>query len=134
MGVAVLSTLTGLREEIVDAINAAGIKAIHYVGENIVPPVAIVVPNEPYVSAPVGENTFRKPFSVSLQVLLIGPKATNKGIAERMDQMIETVLDALEDWDITEVTAPGETSIKGVVYGGAVVTLVQNISLDKEAN
>lgn len=123
--------LTSIREEIKDVLTEAGIKAVEYVQENIIPPVAVVVPATPYVTMPEGKNPFGE-YSVNMQILLIAGKGTNKTSANKIDSMIVDVLDALDDWDITEVTAPQEMSLKGVPYMGAVVTLEQNTKLDKE--
>lgn len=128
-----VNTLTDMRTEISNVLKAAGIKSVDYVSEQIIPPVAIVVPADPYISTPVGVNPFNAPYAVNLQILLLGPKATSKGAATQMDELIVSCLDALDDYDITEVTAPGEVTIKGgSVYSGAVLTLNQNTNITKE--
>lgn len=126
-----VNPLTNIREEITDALTEAGIKAIEYVKENIVPPVAVVIPATPYVTLPEGKNPFGE-YNINIMILLIAGKGTNKGTAEKIDSMIVDVLDALDDWDITEVTAPQEMNLKGTPYMGAVVTLEQNTKLEKE--
>lgn len=132
MGAAVLNTLTQVRQDIVDVLKAAGLNAIHYVGATIVPPVAIVVPADDYITTPQGENPFNAPYSINLQILVIGQKATNATAAENMDFLIASVVEALTDWDITEVTAPGEVSLKGITYSGAVLSLSTNTQIEKE--
>lgn len=127
-----VNVLTTLREDISDALTEAGIKAVEYVQENIVPPVAVVVPADPYVTLPEGRNPYGSPYSVKMQILVIAGKGTNKTTANKIDSMIVDVLDALDDWDITEVTAPQEVRLKGVPYMGAVVTLESNTKLEKE--
>lgn len=126
-----VNPLTSLREEIVDVLTEAGIKASEYVQENIVPPVAVVIPATPYITLPEGKNPFGE-YNVNMQILLIAGKGTNKTAANKIDSMIVDVLDALEDWDITEVTAPQEVRLKGTPFMGAVVTLEQNTKLEKE--
>lgn len=126
-----VNPLTDLRTEIADALTAAGIKAVEYVQENIVPPVAVVVPATPYITTPEGRNPFGE-YNVNIHVLVIGGKGTNRTSATKIDSMIVDVLDALDDWEITEVTAPQEMSLKGTPFMGAVVTLEQNTKLDKE--
>lgn len=129
-----MSTLTKARKDVADALNEAGLKAVEYVQENIVPPVCVVLPNPSYVSAPVGQNPFKKPYSIRMDVLVIGGKGTNKSAAERIDSMLASAIEALEDdWDITEVEAPQEVSIKGITYLGALVTLEENTNIEKEA-
>lgn len=130
MGASILNTLTDLRTEIAEVLTGQGIKAIDYVGENIVPPVCVVVPADPYVIAaddvPFGH------FSVGINVLIIGAKGTNKTAAARIDSMIVDVIHALEDWDITEVRQPMEVTLKGQTFMGSVITLEQTTKLEKE--
>lgn len=127
-----MNTLTSIREEVKDALKEEGYNAAEYVAENIVPPVCIVVPSDSYITTPVGQNPFGH-YSVTLQVLLIGGKGTNKTAAEKIDSMIIGVVDTLdEQWDVTEVTAPQNMNLKGINYIGAVVTLVVNTKLTKE--
>ena len=127
-----VNPLTSIREEIKDVLTAAGIKAAEYVQENIVPPVAVIVPASPYVTLPEGRNPYGSPYTVNMQILIIAGKGTNKTSANKIDSMIVDVIDALDDWDITEVTAPQEMSLKGIPYMGAVVTLEHNTKLEKE--
>lgn len=131
MGASVLNTLTELRTQVKDVLTTAGLKASDYVPETISPPIALVIPAEPYVTLGEGRNPFGH-YSVGIHVLLIGPKGTNKTAAEKVDSMILDTMSALEDWEITEVTQPGEVVLKGIAYMGSVVTLTQNIKLIKE--
>ena len=106
---------------------------MHYTKENFVPPVCIVVPSDPYITAPVGANPFRKPYSVNMQIVVIGTKGTNEASANKLDSMLESVITALEeDWDITEVGEPKVMSIKGIAYTGSLVTLTQNTTIEME--
>ena len=126
-----MNTLTSMREDVKAALEAEDLKAVEYVQENIVPPVCVVVPANPYVTTPDG-NTFGNQYSVGMHVLVIGAKGTNKTAATKIDSMLTDVINALDDWDITEVTAPQEMTLKGVSYIGAVVTLETNTKLEKE--
>ena len=127
-----MNTLTSMREDVVNALKAEDLKAVEYVQENIVPPVCVVVPANPYITTPDG-NTFGNQYSVGMHVLVIGAKGTNKTAATKIDSMVVDVVNALDDdWDITEVTAPQEMTLKGISYIGAVVTLETNTKLEKE--
>jgi len=127
-----VNTLTDLREQVKDTLTAEGIKAVDYVQENIIPPVCVVVPANPYITLPEG-NSFATNYSVGLHVLIIGGRGTNKTAATQIDSMIVNVIDALDDdWDITEVSAPQEMTLKGTSYMGAVVTLETNTDVRKE--
>jgi hypothetical protein len=131
VGASILSNpLTDLRAEVKDALSEAGINAVEYVKENLVPPVAVVVPADPYVRFETGSRFGQ--YTVSIQVLLIAGKGTNSAVAEKIDSTIVDVLDALQDWDISEVTPPMQLNLKGIAYTGAVVTLGMENSLNKE--
>lgn len=122
-------TLTAARTEIKDALNAASIKAIDYVAETITPPVAIVVPGAPYLSRPEGQVPFGV-HQVSIQVLLLAGTGTNKTTAEALDRMIERAVVALDDWDLTEVSQPGQVALNGSNYLGTVISIETDIKLE----
>lgn len=127
-----VNTLSSIREDIRDVLTEAGIKAVEYVQENIVPPVAVIVPATPYVTTPEGTNPFGH-YTVSVSILLIAGKGTNRTAAAKIDSMIVECINALDDdWDIAEVTAPQEMNLKGIKFMGAVVTLETDTKLEKE--
>lgn len=117
-------TLTGARTEVVDAITAAGIKGAEYVAETVTPPLAVVVPGEPYLSTPAGTVPFGH-YQINLSVLLIAGKGTNKASAEWIDTAVVTVIDALDDtdFDLTEVSQPGQVQLNGSTYLGVVLSI-----------
>lgn len=128
-----VNSLTAMREDVKDALEAAGLKALTFVQESFTPPACVVIPDSPYVTGPVGQNPFNKPYSVRLQILVIGSKGTNKAAAEQIDKMLATVIEAVEaDWEITEVQAPQEVALKGSSYLGALVLLETNTEIEKE--
>lgn len=127
-----MNTLTSLRSDVKDALLAADLKAVEYVNETVIPPVCVVVPANPYITTPEGQNPFGH-YAVTLHVLVIGGKGTSKTAATQIDSMVVNVVDTLdEDWDVTEVSAPSEMSLKGITYIGAVVTLATNTKFEKE--
>lgn len=128
-----VNVLTDLRTDVKDALTAAGLKAVEHVVDNATPPVCVVVPGSPYVFKSEG-NRFGE-YTVSVIVLIIGGKGTNKTTALRVDSMVVDVLDALDelnDWDITDVTAHQEMTLKGVPYLGAAVALETTSRIEKE--
>lgn len=123
-----VNELTSIRTDVATTLEAVGIKAVEYARENVVPPVCVVVPGTPYVQLEEG-NRFGM-YTVSITVLIIAGKGTNKASATAVDSMIIEVVNALDDdWDITEVTAPQEMSIGNTTYLGAVVALETNTKL-----
>jgi len=128
------NTLTQARTDVAQALEAAGLKATDYTQEKLFPPVCVVVPDEDYVSQPVGSNPFKKPYSVNMRVLVLSGKGTNKGQAEQIDSMLTDVITALEDdWEITAISAPENVSVNGTTgYLGAVVSITNFTEIDKE--
>lgn len=118
--------LTEMRTQVVTDLETAGINAIEYVKETILPPVAVVVPADPYIEP---GDVFGM-HVVFLHVLLIGGKGTSNTAAKNIDSMIEDVISALDDWDLTEVTQPGEVTLKGNQYLGAVINIQQDIKFE----
>lgn len=122
--------LTQLRLNITDMLTAAGISAAEYVSETITPPVAVAVPGEPYLIRPAGEDS-GVPFGsleVRFDVLIIGHKGSNKKSAAKIDDLIWEVLDALNSqWDIDRVSQPGEITLSGSKFMGAVASISQNV-------
>lgn len=102
-------------------LEAAGLNALDYVAERINPPVVLVVPGDPYMTregAPFGHVL------VNLNVLVIGPKGTAHAEAEALDDLIVRTFSALEDeYDLTEVTPPGQVTLGGHTYLGAAITV-----------
>jgi len=121
-----VSTLTAIRTEVRDLIVAAGIKSQEYTAEALVPPVAVVVPGEPYLSP---SSTFGA-HDVNLQVLLIGGKGTNKTVTAQLDAMTETVIEALREWDLANVAQPGLLTVNGARYLGTVLYLSTTIKFN----
>lgn len=129
----VTNVLTDIRSEIKDALTDAGLKAVEHVVDNATPPVCVVVPGSPYVFTGEG-NTFGE-YTVSVLILIIGGKGTNKASAQKVDAMVVDVVDAIDHsnrWEITEVTAHQEMTVKGIAYLGAVVAVETNTKIDKE--
>lgn len=122
--------LTQLRLDITETLEAAGINAAEYVSETITPPVAVAVPGEPYLIRPGGEDS-GVPFGhieVRFDVLIIGHKGSNKRSAAKIDDLIWSVLDALNsEWDIDRVSQPGEITLSSAKFMGAVASISQNI-------
>ena len=128
-----VNVLTTTRQAIADALQAAGITSLPWVPENLNPPVALVSSAPEYVATPIGDNPFRARHSVNLQVLLLAGSHMNESVLEEADDLIVTAIDALDDWDVTEVTAPFEfTTEDGYVYTAALLTVVTNTTIEKD--
>jgi len=97
-------TLAALRQDVVTALESAGLTAFPFFPERPVPPLAVVVPAARYVSQPDEARTFCTEFSVSLDVVLIMGRGTNQAALDALDAALETVIIALGNYTIDEVT------------------------------
>lgn len=128
-----MTALNSLRAEVKQVLEGAGIRAIEYAENKVVPPIAVVVPDEPYIVRPEASraNTFGE-FNVGIRVLLIAGKGTSKVQANELDSMIEKAVVALEDFDVVEVTAPGETVLNGVSHFGSIISIEATLKFEEE--
>lgn len=123
-----VNALTTLREDVATILSEAGINSIGYAETRFVPPVALIVPDDDYVSLREGSRFGH--VNVALKVLLIGPRATEKVGAEQFDEMIITALKALSDeFEIVTVQSPGEVTVNDAPYFAAVITIEVEIKL-----
>lgn len=128
-----VNVLTQLRTDVADALETGGITAKTYVPSNLYPPMALVSADATYVSTPIGDNPFRDRHSVGLQVLLLGGNAMNESALEAVDELIVDAIDALSNWDVTEVTAPFEFSTtEGYTFTAAMLTIQTNTSIERD--
>lgn len=123
-----MAALTALRQQAVTALKAAGLNAVEYTSERLVAPVAVVAPDHPYVDH---EDVTFGHIGVNLNVLLIAAKGTNKAAADAVDQLIEDALVALDDadFDVREVSEPGEINLNGQSHLGAVINVKQETKI-----
>lgn len=129
MGESLVSGLTDLRKEVVDALTAAGLRAQHYHSEVITPPVCVVLPGGSYVTA---ANTFGAK-EVALRVLVVSGKGTNQATADALDEAIESAVLALSAWDINSVAEPGLISLSGSTYLATVIDITTQITFTEGA-
>lgn len=127
-----MNVLTDTRQAVVDDLVAAGITATTWVPSNLNTPCALVGSAPEYVTKPEGENPFKAAFSINLQVLLLAGSDMNETALEDTDDLIVDALDALDDWDVTEVTAPFQFRTEdGFVYTAAMLTVTTNSNIER---
>ena len=128
-----VNPLSELRHDIANALSEAGIRAVDFAESKLSPPLAVVVPDDNYIVLQAGTSQFGE-YSVSVQVMILGPaKSSNKAAADMMDEMILTAIRALdEDFDIVNVSAPGEASLNGNTYYGSIIQIEAQIKLGED--
>lgn len=126
-----VNPLKDLRAEIANCLSEAGIRTVDYAATRITPPLAVVQPEQNYITQEVG-TTFGQ-YTITIEVLILGPNATAKVAADTMDDFLWSAVNALdEEFDIVSVTAPGEARLEGATYFGSVITIESNTKLGKD--
>lgn len=119
--------LAELRASIKADLIAGDVKALDYLGEEITPPCALVVPGEPYLQRPNGDERipFRK-VRASVDVMLLVSRETGaKSAAKAIDELIEAAYAALKhNHTIRSASRPGVvTTVSGSKFVGSVLSI-----------
>lgn len=126
-----MNTLSEIRADVANTLNEAGIRAVDFNSTKVVPPVAVVIPDEQYLTVRTGDRFGA--YNVAIQVLILGPKATEKVAAVTMDELILKAVAALdEEFDVINVSAPGEARLNEANYFGSIINIEIQITLGKE--
>lgn len=115
-----------IRDQITADLESAGITAYDYTATSPRPPCASVVPAQPYVRKPTGDEPGAAVFGVlraGFDVLLITAIDTPEKTAQRIDALIWQAWAALRGWRPSEVSRPAEITVAGSKYMGAVITI-----------
>lgn len=118
-----------LRDAITADLDVAGIRAYDYTSPNLIPPCASVVPAQPYVRKPVGDEPGAAVFGVlrvGFDVLLVTGIDTPEKTAQRADALIWQAWAALRGWRPSEVARPAEIEIAGSKFMGSVMTITHD--------
>lgn len=126
-----MNALTEVRTDIANLLSEAGIRAVDFNETRIVPPLAVVIPSDEYITAKEG-NVYGH-YNISIQVLILGPKATEKVASTKMDELIITAIGALDDHvDIINVSAPGEARLNDTNYFGSIIDIEVQLKFGKD--
>lgn len=98
-----MSVLADTRREVADALAAVGFHADTVMPERPVPPLAVVLPGDEYVTQ-AEPRTFCVDFVVTLDVVLIMAAGANAAEVDALDAAIERVIVTLGTWNVTQVT------------------------------
>lgn len=116
--------LSTLRDDLVAALTAAGVKSADYASNLLSPPVAVVVPSPQYLSWGESDVPFATPVTVRHDVLLLSNVTGSKEQeADLVDGLICQAVSALKGHGIKRVSRPGSLTIDGTKYLGAVLSL-----------
>ncbi len=70
---------------------AAGLKVLDYVPERFVPPVVVINNGSPYLQP----SSLSKEYTLNLELVCVAATATNKVASEKVDELLEAVINAL---------------------------------------
>lgn len=128
-----MGSLSQARQDIKESLEEIGIKAVAYdLTENLIPPVALVVPDENYINLPAVSQRMNQ-WNVGISILLIASRGTDKRNADELDDLIENTILMLNDKkgiDIESVSSPGQLQLKKNDYFGSIVSVHYQIKLD----
>lgn len=116
--------LSELRADLADSLDDLGIKASSFVPERITPPVVIITAGDPYV-----EQATYCEFTVRLNLEVITATASNSIATDALDDVVESIVIGLGDYDIETVSSPWELVAGTASYLGATVTVTREITL-----
>lgn len=85
-----MNEITSAKQTFATDLTSAGLKVSDFVPERIVPPIVIVNVASPYLEAAnFGE------YQINLELVLVAATATNKVATEKLDELIQQVLQAI---------------------------------------
>lgn len=83
--------ITAAKVEFKLDLTAAGIKVMDYVPERIVPPIVIINSGVPYLRP----SSLSREYTLNLELVCVAAQATNKQATEKLDELLENVINAL---------------------------------------
>lgn len=125
--------ITQATAEITTALEGAGLRVQGWEQKQVVGPVAIVVPAEPFLDTD-GEISFAEPFVVHYGVQIIAGRGTGETIRAKVEQMVTDAVLALRgyNWSIDEVQYPliGTENDNPTIGAQVVVSAAINLKED----
>jgi hypothetical protein len=83
--------ITAAKVEFKLDLSAAGINVQDYVPERITPPIVIINIGSPYLAP----SSLGKEYNMNLELVCVAAQATNKMATEKLDELLEAVINAL---------------------------------------
>jgi hypothetical protein len=106
-------------------LDGSDIMVYDHIPARLTPPSVVIEPGEPYMTQ---GSTFDM-FNVSFQLLLLVGVAQNKNETDALDELICSVVDAVETWYIDNVEPPSAYEINGNQYLGTRIALTADKKL-----
>jgi hypothetical protein len=124
------NALTDLRVQLKTLLTDAGVNAFVIAPTTATPPMVYVGPGDPYVTregAAFGSEIVRHDLGI------VAPPGVNEVIAERLDELVLTVLDVIDPSEdfivdpLRSVDRPGQITLNGQRYVATTITVLTEI-------
>ena len=109
-----------------DSLRSADLKVSDFVPAKIVPPLVIIGTGDPYLEE---AGTFADEVIVYLELFCVVGTSTNSAATAALNDMIQTVLFNVGDWDIVRVSAPYVATANDAYYLTSKIEIKNNIGI-----
>lgn len=119
--------ITTAREQFQTALVGAGIRVSEFIPERITPPIVIINSRSPYLTP----NLFGE-YDLNLELVLVAATATNKQAQEKLEDAIQSVLQAVAPlaWvQLNEVGQPYSMQVNNAEYLSSNVSVTLQITI-----
>ena len=116
------------RTALADILTDAGLRVFPFTPERAAPPMAILTPSGDWVTSGETYGAFRIGFDVNLIV----QNAANETMITALDNLVDSVLEAIADatgFYASQVGSPTMLDISGADYLSTTITVYQNTKL-----
>ena len=105
--------ITTAKEQFRDVLVDAGIEAVEYIPERVIPPIVVINSGSPFLVP----ETIGSEYTMNLELVLIAGTATNELATEQLEDLIEDVLQALPSYAaLQRVDKPFALAINNTEY------------------
>lgn len=121
-----MNEITLAKEQFKDYLVSAGYRVSEFIPERITPPVIVIASGSPYLEP----ASIASEYLMNLEITLVAATATNKVATEKLDEMIEGVLNALPAFArLKNVATPQILTVNNADYLAADLVLDLRITI-----
>jgi hypothetical protein len=118
--------ITTAKEQFRDVLVDAGIEAVEYIPERVIPPIVVINSGSPFLVP----ETIGSEYKMNLELVLIAGTATNELATEQLEDLIEDVLQALPQYAaLQRVEKPFALAINNTEYLSTNVIVELSITI-----
>lgn len=124
-----MSVMGKARSEVADGLKAAGLIVKDHVPAKVVPPLVILGTGSPMLEY---AGNYGQEFTYRLQVGCIVGTKPNPEAATALEEMVETVLLNLGDWDVDDVTPLEMIPLNDAYYVSCTLSISNTITIGEK--